>query len=265
MSLLTNWFGRPARDLRLRPGFECLFFFHVPRTGGMTMDGILRRLQTRYRRADDADILARPHRFQRGVIAGHITSKALWVIPRDAAKFTLLRDPVSHAVSLYAWARALRHDKAHMAKGGDAVRLVDAAYDLDFMGFLTSEDRLLCSYMRNPQTRIFGCGNHYVAPHVMGPHLLQRAIRVLEGFDYVGVTDRFEQSIEGICERFFVGSVGCFDSVHRINLMVDKDDDTIRRLNRLDVQLHAWALERLGGTAPATAGASTELSSAAAA
>ncbi|UYN95912.1 MAG: hypothetical protein KIT25_02915 [Enhydrobacter sp.] len=209
----------------------------------MTLDGILRRVSGPFRRIEDWDVVAEPEAFRRGIFAGHISSRVLPFLPAGAAKFTLLREPVDHAVSLYAWARALRDDITHMARGGDAVRLVEAAHDLSFMEFTTSDDGLLCSYMRNPQTRIFACGNDHLPLERMGPDLLEAAKRVLEDFEFVGVTSRFGRSLECIGQRFLSGTIGKFHSAHRIKMVVEKDDEAIRRINHLDSQLYDWALD----------------------
>lgn len=112
-------------------------FLHIPKTGGMSMYGVLRRnyaglpayVQFETRSADEHALFERPQpeRDALAYVAGHVHYgvHAIWSEP--AAYFTMLRDPVDRLISQYYYATTSREHRNYEKR--KAVTFAEFAFE----------------------------------------------------------------------------------------------------------------------------------------
>jgi Sulfotransferase family len=239
-----------------------LLFLHVPKAAGSTLaslvyanyanpslgcaedgwlrDGIYYYPVGFYKEIDPrpssriARALARP---ELRAVTGHFSFGIDTFIRRDATYITLIRHPVDRISSLYS--HILTYSR-------DDLRASVVSERLDLPAFL---DRLTLRELDNDQTRrISGVEPPF---GLCTPAVLDRAKGNLQrNFAAVGTVERFDESLLLIARRLH------WDHVHYIPRLVNIERpprevlpkraiDTAERLNRLDLELHAYANDLL--------------------
>jgi hypothetical protein len=240
-----------------------LIFLHIGRTGGTTLGRILRAnypAQARFW-VDDSDLeasmrrltdLGAEDRHHLAVVHGHVAFGVHERLGGEARYLTLLRDPVERAVSHYHYVRSRPYHRLHaevMARNLDLRQYLESGLSLETDNWQT---RVLAGDLETP----FGqCGQE----------TLDRAKRnVAMWFDVVGLLERFDESLLLWRRRYgwrMPLHARCNASHGRpaANELDDAELATLRRLNRLDLELYRWASERLDAAVSSEQGLGREL------
>lgn len=229
---------------------DLVIFIHIPKTAGSTL---LRIMQREYgdamyhvggERSVDQLLSLPPDRLA-GIraVAGHIPFGLHELLDPPATYVTLLREPVDRIVSHFAYAARTPESPLHAqveAAGNDLGRYVAEAP--------------AAAYFNNGQTRLLGATDPRTSSPATEASLVRAKEHLSRHFSVAGVTERFDESLLMMSEAFG-WSMAPYRrekvSPNRPEQVTDDDARTIIERNRLDVQLHAFATERLFGAANA--------------
>lgn len=225
---------RPKADDQQHP--YLIVFLHIPKTGGVTLRHVLRDQYGPERtvivrgRLVSPDLEPLQHLDGRvAAICGHFAFGIHQRIQRSAAYLTMLRDPIERTVSHFLYER--RNPQPGTSPPSDLFSFV--------------EERALAA---NIHTRLIGGSIDGVDGPVDG-YTLDTAKRRLGRFAVVGLTDRYDESLLLMRDRF-----GWSLPFHvRLNTRPDRPSledlpggavAAIVERNSLDVELYKWAADR---------------------
>jgi len=203
MATLRDWFARAidllqghAPEVR-RP--QRIFFIHIAKTAGTSMRRMLERefgARLVYPGSHHLRLLPEanyPHGSEilrdfarlppHNVLTGHVTAAMADMLPRPYRTATIVRDPIQRSLSM------LGHFSRNLK-----VPVEQLSEDRHFIRFNIADF----------QTRVLGADG-VCDPHLVGPAdrpMLERATRRLETLDFVGLTERFEESCSAFDARF---------------------------------------------------------------
>lgn len=257
--------GPGDRGGPLRP----LFFMHLVKTAGTTVREILRRHygpDEFYSPPDGPELETMPvaqlRRFR--CIAGHVDHRFLARFQERPRVMVFLRDPVDRVMSHYWFHRGLPVEDAPNETDRQRRAVAQA---LDFDAYLRSDDPVARRVTDNYQTRMIA-GHPHPLPIDDPTGLLSRALDHLNAYDIIGLAERMQASIDGLCRAAgWAGPV----SIPRLNATAGRPPrsalasatlDLVLQRNQLDLQLYAAARDlfrkrtapRTGASAPARAG-----------
>lgn len=239
-----------TRDAISRRGASSLgVFLHLPKTGGLTVESVIRRVHRRgdlfvtpseSEAAAAYDELSSESRRRLRFLTGHVQMSTLQSLGRPLRIATILRDPVTRTVSNY------RHLLRHPNVGG-ATPLIERGMSLE-----ESLD-VPAIHNDNVYTRWLSGLEDPLAPAGVGevPYdYFERAKRVLETeMVAVGITERFDDSLLLIADGFGWP----MPWYHRRNVSRGRSHGTsldsavvrrIRRMNEMDCELYEIARRR---------------------
>lgn len=219
-------------------------FLHIPKTGGTTLSAIFRRNYKPGELLDHESLAYVPVNWEglseeqkkniKG-ISGHYYYGIHESFADSATYFTILRDPVERLISMYFYLRTY--------PGYERLR------DMSIEDFVRTEDEA-----QNQQTLMI-CGRR------LGRDL-SAAKAHLAAFAVVGVTEMFDDTLSVLRHRFGWADI----SYTRQNVSTDRPRageidpsalDVVRRYSELDLELYAFArnrllqdLERIADTGP---------------
>jgi hypothetical protein len=202
---MPNQFVNPA----LRPS---VYFYHIPKTGGMSLRSFLADQYPDADRcpAEDWRALAaydQPTLARFRLFYGHLSANLKDYLPTGVRTATFLRSPVGRTVSTI---RHLMRDPSfhpmHERFKGRTLR--EAIYDDELMlGLQNAQTTLLSCDV--PIEEMLAQARRQIAENrfvEMGslrwPSSLQKALRTLEGYDFVGLMDHFKDSLWAMCAQF---------------------------------------------------------------
>ena len=225
---------------------EPLIFVHIPKTAGTTLRETIRR---EYREVLEIprlgeyegiiDRLTRERLRTFDACMGHMPY-GIHELLGGGRYVTVLREPVDRLRSLYQYIRNRPGDVDHQL-----------AHEADFGTFVRSDDPsdAVVRVLYNQQT-LFLAGlrdGDLELAKANTPELLERAIANLEDFLVVATQERFDEALVLMSARFG-WSLPEGQALNVSPQRLDVDEDTaqvIRERNQLDVQLHAYATDRL--------------------
>jgi Sulfotransferase family len=181
-----------------------LFYLHVPKCGGTSVNSLLRgafpgEQGVRWfeyhpqRLADNSAGLGRHVCY-----GGHVVYRFRDLLPARTAVMTFLRDPVDRAVTAFYHFRSLGREKLAEEQ---TIAGLDWCCELSLDEFLEAEPHAARVHLGNIQTWMFSQPRMYtVSPwRPLTRTDLDEAKRNLERVAFVGLTDRFEESIRLLC------------------------------------------------------------------
>jgi hypothetical protein len=152
---------------------------------------------------------------------GHFTTDFINGMGPGGLKLTMLRHPLSRAVSLYDFWRSYRWDFIRTSLppvNGPAV-----AKSLTLSEFLNTSTISLSSIYNTAASQLLG--HRFKELRLDEDAAIAEAIAVLRGFDWVGITELFEPSIASLCELL---DLAVPTSLPKDNSTYDTSDDPTR-------------------------------------
>jgi hypothetical protein len=219
---------------------EQLFFLHIPKCAGLTLMGIL---DSRYTRDEVCPV----HRYFPDLkaqvpkdklatykfIRGHFPYDLVNLLPRMPRLITFLRHPVPRILS------ALEMINRMVERGLPPYRITDISFkDVTLDEFLRRKD--LIELMTNRSTA-------YLSGDFKQPDL-ELAKERLATFDFIGITESFNESLELLAYIFDFPPLSNYRTKNVSSVREDRDQipqdklDQIAELNWLDVELYEYGL-----------------------
>lgn len=225
--------------------YASVFFLHLPKTGGTTMRRVLDR-EYRGSRCYEigTDITGDIRAFRAGqwnvhnaprLVQGHMSYGLHQFVPGPATYVTLLREPLSRALSDYYYVTSNPHHPIHE-------RVKD-------MGLVEYLDSGITEQLSNGQVRLVS-GDHAPGdPGVAGNRVMDRTDLELAlenlctGFAAVGLLERFDETLLLFRQRLgwqfpFYLRENVARRPYRMADVAPNDLAHIRELNRLDIELY---------------------------
>ena len=225
----------PSRPLAAPP-IERLVFLHVPRSGGTTLHDLLAAA------VGGENMCAVRHNHlwrclatdlsRARVFCGHYDRDCLSVIPGARIKVaTMLREPRSRLISLYAYLRAHRPETIAPAN----LDLAGAARRYGLADFLEAALEINPAAVDNPCLRTFGGWLPHrrweqaaepSAPKALADfgypieELVQRARTFLDDMAAIGILEQFEESAHSIFTAFGLGVPPPVGALHSLESLV---------------------------------------------
>ena len=223
-----------------------LIFLHVPKAGGTTLESIVKRqykggLVYRFTGArentDAFRALPEDERARFDLLSGHVNFGIHASLPDPATYITMLRDPVDRVMSFYYFVK--RKPNHYMWEHGFHEQMT-------LREFL---EQGKCIELDNFQTRILNPEpDEYLPFGCVTEEARHSALRNLDRFAAIGLTERFDESLEILRHRFGWQDV----SYVPLNVTGDRPRlaeiepetlDLVREVNRHDLALHERAKE----------------------
>lgn len=224
-------------------------FLHIPKTAGSAMRSVIEKNVPPPKRIEiyrvGAKTLAEAlweqrHKVESAeIVTGHIERRVHEFIGRPVRYFTILRDPVERVISLYKYIKVdfTKHPLHAKFNSGE----------LTFDQWIRQRPRMAS----NVQTKmVSGLATEY---EPSTPAMLPVAIRALHDMAAVGVQERFNSSVDAICQS--LGWEPVYVDRNRSSVenraFIEEDgilEETlalIREINDLDIVLYADAISLL--------------------
>lgn len=218
-----------------------LVFLHHPKTGGTTLHHILIN-------AFDKDEVC-PERFNglrhypAGELAryryfsGHFDLPSVKLIPGRKKVITMLREPVARLISLYYFQRAHKPETIERNK----LELARLANKYSMADFFCAEEVRYHPAVNNAMTRLLvdtieGERWESKAGSALpdSAQFLQPAVRELEALDAFGILERYDDSVELICESIGLNVPSKIEPRQVLDVIVDEEAG-LRRIEKEQV------------------------------
>jgi hypothetical protein len=245
----------------LRPGENSrprIVFFHLPRTGGTALvkDILFANFpKSRWCHVNfgsDVQSLAGAHdpltwpagrRRRIGLLAGHMPFGFAKHFPGPSEYVTLIRDPIARVISDYYFCRTNPSNPAHEAAATLSLR------EFVERGYASSQN----CYARWLSNAAFG------ATFRDPDEMLREALNSLSQFDFIGITEQFDLSVERLCQRYRLvrratSEVNRNDATPEARHVSEEEREAIRHFNALDLVIYEECQKRFA--AASTAGIS---------
>lgn len=223
-----------------------LFFLHIPRTGGTTVDSIL---TCHFKKEEILKIYTKDEYEQNRFldndklaaikyITGHLlleTYDPPAIYGQDVCAFTFLREPVSRLISEYIFYKTWtnQHLFAYLNE-----------YKVSFHDYLVSSDNLLKYRGKNFMTRcISGKGFTYNKTPLSALAFAKR--QLAKNFYFVGITERFNESILLLGQQLQITNL-LHNEHNKLNSTLKQeitpaDCELAKELNQADISLYHFA------------------------
>jgi hypothetical protein len=183
-----------------------LVFLHVHKTGGSALTGAL---SNRFAASDCLQLYFGPEPDLAGLerfryVSGHLSASFLDEFRTPPFVVTFLRDPVERALSSYSYTRSFpldyRPSVLLYGQGREAHERVDTyrrlARECSIEDLIDRAPEVACEYLGNRQARVLGGSS----PEG-GDERLEDALEGLERCDFVGLTERLDESVGWLARR----------------------------------------------------------------
>jgi hypothetical protein len=261
----------PCRPYRLQRD-DKLYFFHIPKTAGTTFAA---QLESQFPPPEicpahlpdqllqeSAENLRR-----RRLLWGHFGNFLPAHLPGEIIYLTLLREPLSWAISVYQWMRRTQEHVLHEQLSRDCPTLSEFVGHPDyglllhnrFLYHLIADARFNPQWSPPPEPSAYlrWAKENDARLHAIPSHLLLEVARArLERFAFVGLAERMDESLRLLAFTFGWGDFGSVPRLNSAPEPIRKEDipehtlAALRELTCLDAELYAHAQklfeERLG-------------------
>ncbi|MED4080651.1 sulfotransferase family 2 domain-containing protein [Halalkalibacterium halodurans] len=213
---------------------ETVLFLHIPKTGGLTLRGIIedqyaKDERLKYPRLQPARFHSLPKRKLTSLrcVYGHFGYGIHSTLHQPFTYITILRDPVERVISTYYFVLQNPQNRLH-----------HQVKQMSFEQFVASD----LPVVSNHQTRLIS-GKPI-------PHLALAKKHLNQHFSIVGITDMYAQSIFLMSQRFGWKNVQ-YTKKNKTKHRLKQEDfsqetiATIRKRNELDLALYDYAKDRL--------------------
>ncbi len=243
--------GTRRKGLARPEGEPLLAFVHIPKTAGGTVISMLATAYSKDGIRDGGNYfrnpayttrkVARPKKSRGRVLAGHVPYGVLREhLPPDTRYMTFLREPVDRVFSHY-WRHVRRRDPA---RAGRMKQRPGARVKAESIAQAVTE-------MRIPQMNNFAMRFLCARPPVSGsvpPSALDEAKENLREFAFIGIQERFEESLLLLQRMLGLDSVAYEDrhvSSDRpaVEDLTDEERRVIEEHNQLDAELYRFGLQ----------------------
>lgn len=226
-------------DLEASLGLRKSIFLHIQKTAGTSVLAMAREIYGLEKTIGHADHLSLTDEEidKKSFVSGHFDYKFLCKFESNRYKFIFLRDPVLRTVSLYNY---LRRDSAQQFP------IFEIARRYSFEGFLSAiDDPVVFKHVWNHQTCMLTDGWNTTEAIINEPKkdLLSEASSNLLKFDYVGLTETFDNDITTIFQNIgkppsIVRRQNVAREPHSLADLSKKILKKIERLNEIDLSLY---------------------------
>jgi hypothetical protein len=226
---------------------------HVQQTGGTTLSGAL---ANRFAASDCLSLYFGPepdlseidrYRF----VTGHVTSGLLERFTRPPYLVTLLRDPIERALSAYSFTRSFPPDyqgaQPLRAGGPEAPELSREwrrlAAECSLGELVSRAPAVAREYLGNRQARA-------LSDTKTGDERLADALRALERCDFVGLSDRLDESVDWLARRLGWENLRPLPRVNATADRLRRDElpaetlEALARLTEVDREVHRRGSDR---------------------
>jgi hypothetical protein len=189
-----------------------VYFYHIPKTGGMSLRSFLAdqySLDERCPARNWSELARTPRDLLSGysLVYGHFSANLRELLPFGVKTFTFLRDPIERTISAirHMLRDPLFHPMHEIVRGATLRQLI---YNDAFMETLRNAQTTLLSF-DIPMDEVFALVRRKEAqglPFELGDmewtSSLAKAQATLDTYAYVGLMERFDESLRGICQAF---------------------------------------------------------------
>lgn len=238
-----------------RPPKRQLFFLHVPKTGGATLTGAL---SNRFA-ARDCLLLYYPPQPDVGsldslrYVSGHLPVSFVDRFRMPPFLFTFLRDPVERALSAYSFYRTRPPDYINQIllldgapedyqRYAECLRL---AREHSIEDFIERAPELAVEFFGSRQARLLGD----FRPEG-GEERLEEALAGLERCDFVGLTERLDESVATLARRLGWREITPLPRINVTTVRLRRDQasrrviEALLELSSVDRDLYRHGVER---------------------
>lgn len=242
------------------------FFFHIPKTAGLSMQELL---SARFEPDDIAAAITwttllgadRKAICQKKLFQGHFFGPLEQFVGQQCFRFTVLRDPIERALSHYG--HVLRDEQHYLHQralelGSFEAYLDDPVASMTVTNFQARMLALDCDIEAiycglTDQERTAWQLERYIETTLLEPNdsfLLEKAQARLADFDVVGLTERFEETLALLCYK---RGWAFPDAIHPKNVNIERPRRTalvpgtlnrLTELNSIDAALYDSAHQR---------------------
>jgi hypothetical protein len=234
---------------------RALLFLHIHKTGGSTLTGAL---SNRFAARDCLSLYFGPEpdlgdleRFR--FISGHLDISFLAGFREPPFVVTFLRDPIERALSSFSYTRSFPPDYQPPVlihgRGPEAYERYQAyrrlARECSILELIERAPEVAVEYLGNRQARVLGG----TSPDG-GDERLDRALEGLERCDFVGISERLEESLAWLTRRLGWRDLGPLPRTNVTTARVRREQvasetmEALLELTEIDRQLYRMALDR---------------------
>lgn len=248
---------------------KSIFFIHIPKTGGTTIETLLIEAFGRENVcpcSSESDFLStEPDISKFKVFCGHNWYHTEQILPKPLFIFSFLRDPVKRTISAYEHIKRAKDHGLHDVLNNEAPTLWEYL-----------NHRVFSTMVANPQTRIICADADYAALYSQArkgeisiekaTSILTRvshappnqdqfdlAIARLEDLDFVGITEHFDTSIRMLFQAMAKQAPASIpkmnpapaQSTNSLKAYSAQEIDLVRQMNEFDIRLYDRGLKLL--------------------
>ncbi len=222
-------------------------YVHIAKTGGVTFRQVLEnscRADEIFHAVPPESILEQDEQSLKGyrLVHGHFNLAQTRHLT-GFKKITTLRDPVARCLSAYNFWRGLDADSGSWPPAAQSK--IRAAQGCTLIEMIQHPDLSIRHTFHNMQTRLL-CGESDLQKDLTEQHL-QRAQEELRQFDFIGLNNELDLSMQLLCHKFGLFLPKRIPALNSSPHKIQPDVSTLKMLaesNQLDARLLEWANRR---------------------